>query len=171
MIFLSLDFFGCGECGGMISAQWATENLAVAIAIIGARKARPLFASVFARKRLTRQIVHGFKHNLALRSLYQLDVGQSENVGARGNWNVAARFKIFPMESKRTRSAWKTALGISLMVMCQKKYISNEKIFSCASRRFEGTNERFERGRNNWVEPLAGMDFRYETSRFFVLLL
>src|SRR3990167_5363653 len=76
-------------------------------------KARPLFASVFARKRAYATNLCTASNNLALRSLYQLDVRQSENMGARGNWSVAKRgSKSFQWNQSERGAHGKTALGV-----------------------------------------------------------
>src|SRR3990167_2736264 len=101
-------------------------------------KARPLFASVFARKRTYAANLCTASNNLALRSLYRLDVGQSENVGARGNRSVAKRgSKSFRWNQSERGAHGKTALGVSRR-RCAKGNISKTKRCSHAlSRRFE----------------------------------
>src|SRR3989338_1393532 len=77
-------------------------------------KARPLFASVSARKRAYAANLCTASNNLALRSLYRLDVKQSENVGARGDWSVAKLgSKSFRWNQSERGAHGKTALGVS----------------------------------------------------------
>src|SRR3989338_738857 len=107
-------------------------------------KARPLFAGVFARKRAYSANLCTASNNLALRSLHRLDVKQSENVGARGNWSVAKRgSKSFGWNQSERGAHGKTALGV-FGWRCTKGCLSKTKRCSHAlSRRFEGENERF----------------------------
>src|SRR3989344_7714999 len=107
-------------------------------------KARPLFASVFARKRAYTANLCTASNNLALRSLYRLDVGESENVGARGNWSVAKRgSKSFGWNQSERGAHGKTALGV-FGWRCAKRCLSKTKRCSHAlSRRLERENERF----------------------------
>src|SRR3989344_8133479 len=107
-------------------------------------KARPLFASVFARKRTYEANLCTASNNLALRSLYRLDVGQSENVGARGNWSVAKRdSKSFRWNQSERGAHGKTALSV-FGCRCAKRGLSKTKRCSHAlSRRLERENERF----------------------------
>src|SRR3989338_3363337 len=55
------------------------------------KKARPLFTTVYPRAGVGAANQGTASNNLALRQSYRLDVGQSESVGARGNFSVAKR--------------------------------------------------------------------------------
>src|SRR3989344_2611423 len=55
------------------------------------KKARPLFAAIYPRAGVGTANQGTAANNLALRQSHRLDVGKSENVGARGNWSVAKR--------------------------------------------------------------------------------
>src|SRR3989338_10203402 len=55
------------------------------------QKARPLFSTVYPRAGVGAANQGTASNNLALRRAYRLDVGQSEKLGARGNWSIAKR--------------------------------------------------------------------------------
>src|SRR3989338_3880181 len=107
-------------------------------------KARPLFASVFTGKRTYEANLCTASNNLALRSLYRLDVEQSETMGARGNWSVAKRgSKSFRWHQSERGAHGKTALGV-FGRRCAKGNISKTKSCSQAlSRRLKRADERF----------------------------
>ena len=64
MIFLSLDF-RCGECGSMISAQWATGKIGSSLSLLSLlEKARSLFTTIYSETELApANKKHGFKQS------------------------------------------------------------------------------------------------------------
>jgi hypothetical protein len=146
--------FRCGECGydfrtvGYWKIWWSLSVLSVL------EKARPLFASVFARKELRGKSVHGFKQfrfAIAIQDwmLDKVKMWEREEIGAPQSevQNLSDRIKANEERMEKLVTAY-------LDGDVPKKYISNEKMFHALSRRFETKKKDFERGRNNWVEPL-----------------
>src|SRR3989344_286752 len=133
MIFLSLDFFDAPSVAVLFPRSGQLENLVVVIGIIGARKsAATVRKRIYKKLNLRGKSVHGFKQS---RFAIAIPTGCwiKRNYGsARKLERRKARFKIFLMESKRTRSAWKNCFLHILMAMYQKRFTSNEKMSSCA---------------------------------------
>src|SRR3989344_1152942 len=108
------------------------------------KKARPLFAAIYPRAGVGTANQGTAANNLALRQSHRLDVGKSENVGARGNWSVAKRgSKSFQKYQSRRGAHGKIGLGI-FRRRYSKRYLPEKKRqYHALSRRFASQNERF----------------------------
>ncbi|MCB9812337.1 recombinase zinc beta ribbon domain-containing protein [Candidatus Nomurabacteria bacterium] len=130
--FPFLGLFRCGECGGMFTAQHAKGNGGIYRYYRCTKKHGACSQGYVQEKTLLHKSRIGFKqHHFAMSMLIgcwrKLTNGSTKKLTHR-----KVMFKIFPIESKRTRSAWKNWCLRIWTAIYQRRFILRKKTSLCA---------------------------------------